>query len=399
MSEPAVIVAAFGDIFVNRKEPEASLAFARPLAEAADVVFGNCEGVYTDTDALAPSCGFRVAAPMRNMAVLDGIAFDVMALANNHMIDAGHDAFVSMLDALDRRGIATLGAGRTLAEARAPRIVNANGIRVGFLSYTTVYQAGYPARAGVPGVSALRVHSVPYFPDWDPYGRVEPGAQPHMRTFPYPEDVARLEADIAELRRKADTVLVSMHWGDSRLPVVLTDYECILGHAAIEAGADAILGHHHHFLKAVEFYQGKPIFYGLGHFAFDLTGLESIVAPEDVARLRAFSEWAIFPRAESPGYPFHRDTRFTGVALLGLAPDGSVRDIGFAPFYIGDDNRTVPLRSDGGPDAATAYLMEVTQAAGFETGFAPGPDLGGCVTWRCLAPALPSDAAFMASPR
>jgi poly-gamma-glutamate synthesis protein (capsule biosynthesis protein) len=380
-------IVALGDVFVNRPDPREVFNAIEPLLAAGDVKFANCEGVYTDRPDIAPSCGFRVASPWANLCAFDSVRFDVMTLANNHMIDAGHQAFLEMLDDLRARGMNCIGAGRNLAEARQPAIVDVGETKVGFLSYTTIYQVGYQARAQVPGVSALRVHSVPYVPAWDPYGRLEPGALPHMRTFPDPEDMVLLEAAITDLKTKADLVVVSMHWGDSRLPVVLTDYEKTLGHFALDVGADAILGHHHHFLKAVEFHRGKPIFYGLGHFAFDLLGLESAVGVADAERLRAFSEWAIFPRAESPGYPFHADTRHTGAAVLAIEA-GKIAGVYFAPFYIDKANQTVHPTSGEGPDDTTRYLQNVTRQAGFGTRFALGPKIGPVQTWACLPPAV-----------
>jgi hypothetical protein len=378
-------ITALGDVFVNRDNPREVFNDIKPLFAASDKLFANCEGVYTDRPDLAPSCGFRVASPAKNLSAFDDVVFDVMTLANNHMIDAGHQAFVEMLDDLRARGMDCIGAGRNLAEARRPAIIDVGGTNVGFLSYTTIYQAGYQARANVPGVSALRVHSVPYFPAWDPYGRLEPGALPHVRTFPEPEDLDLLKAAIADLKSRADIVIVSMHWGDSRLPIVLTDYEKTLGRIAIDVGADAILGHHHHFLKAVEFHRGKPIFYGLGHFAFDLIGLESAVGPQDAERLRGFSEWAIFPRAESPGYPFHRDTRHTGAAILAIE-NGKIGSVFFAPFYIGADNRTAPPPSGEGLDETTRYLENATRQVGFATRFVRGPKFGAIQTWECSPP-------------
>lgn len=56
-----------------------------------------------------------------------------------------------------------------------------------------------------------------------------------------------MQAAIADLRRNADVIVVSHHWGRAGLPAILTDYERILGHASIDAGADIVLGHHHHF--------------------------------------------------------------------------------------------------------------------------------------------------------
>ena len=62
---------------------------------------------------------------------------------------------------------------------------------------------------------------------------------------------------------------VSLHWGIHFVRGDLADYQREVAHAAIEAGADMILGHHPHVLKAIELYRGKPIFYSLGNFAIE----------------------------------------------------------------------------------------------------------------------------------
>ena len=101
---------------------------------------------------------------------------------------------------LQRQGIRTVGAGLDAAAAHAPAFAERAGIRVGFLAYASVYQAGYEARKGVPGLAAMRIHSHYYIPDWDAYGRVEPGVAPQVRTIPYPEDIDKLRVQIGQTR-------------------------------------------------------------------------------------------------------------------------------------------------------------------------------------------------------
>jgi len=383
---------AVGDIFLNRADPEAAFAHVGDLLHAPTILFGNCEGAFTDSPTIAPSAGFRVVSGLSNGRHLGAAGFDVMAAANNHIVDAGHEGLIDTLELLSAQNIAVCGAGRDRAEATRPAVLDMRGLKIAFLSYTMIIQAGYDARPGVPGCAYLRVHTVPYFPDWDCWGRLEPGALPHMRTFAYPEDKTTFRNAVAAARESADVVVVSMHWGDSRLPVVLTDYEIELGHAAIDSGADMVFGHHHHFMKAVEVYRDKPIFYGMGHFVFDLIGLEAVLNAQSIANLGGFSNgYGIYPRADSPGFPFHADARMT--MYLSLTMRGAkIEGVHTVPCLIDParNNRPVPLSLDSAEGQRVAdYLRAITKAVGFDTVFADdGPMIGGYKSLRVLGPAI-----------
>jgi poly-gamma-glutamate synthesis protein (capsule biosynthesis protein) len=67
------------------------------------------------------------------------------------------------------------------------------------------------------------------------------------------------------LRSQADIVVASCHWGVGR---EVLQYMTEIGHTAIDAGADLVIGHGPHYSLPVEVYRGKPIFYGLGSFSF-----------------------------------------------------------------------------------------------------------------------------------
>ena len=74
-------------------------------------------------------------------------------------MDWGPDAMLDTIETLRGRGIATVGAGRNLEEAREPAILDKKGVRVAFLAYCSVLREGYAAKRDKPGVAPLRVHT------------------------------------------------------------------------------------------------------------------------------------------------------------------------------------------------------------------------------------------------
>jgi poly-gamma-glutamate capsule biosynthesis protein CapA/YwtB (metallophosphatase superfamily) len=363
---------AVGDVFVNRHDPENAFKYSRDVLREIDVVFGNCEGAYTDEPGMAPSTGWRVAALPRNGGGLADAGFDIMACANNHTLDASHAGLADTITLLRQQGIATVGAGMTAAEAFAAAPIDHNGLRIGFLAYASVYQAGYEARGSVPGLAAMRVHSHYYIPDWDAYGRVEPGAPPTVRTIPYPEDIERLRLAILDARANYDVVVASFHMGQASLPAIMADYEFVLARSAIDFGADIVLAHHHHFLRGVELYRSKPIFYGLGHFVFDLPGLGEALTEHELAKLKQRGEYAIYPRPGFPLSPFHEDARMTMIAICDFR-DNALQGTGFVPCLINGENQAMPLRT-ANPDfhRIKAYVESISTTAGLPTRYEIG---------------------------
>ena len=78
-----------------------------------------------------------------------------------------------------------------------------------------------------------------------------------------PDSIRSID-DIKKLRPLVDVLIVSQHWGVHFVPFVIATYQYEVGHAAIDAGADLIIGHHAHILKGIEVYKGKVIFFGMG---------------------------------------------------------------------------------------------------------------------------------------
>ncbi len=186
--------------------------------------------------------------------------------------------------------------------------------------------------------------------------------------MPYPEDVALLREDIAAARATADVVVGSFHWGEANRPAVLHDYERSLAHEAIDAGVDVVLGHHHHLLRGIEWYHDRPIFYGLGHFVFDLPGIEERTTEGMLEKWRQkHGEYALGPREGWPLLPFHPDARLTMIAYLQFA-GSRIEVAGIIPCTIVPDGCVVPHRPDEEDGRRVLqYLVRVTQDAGLAT--------------------------------
>jgi poly-gamma-glutamate capsule biosynthesis protein CapA/YwtB (metallophosphatase superfamily) len=167
---------------------------------------------------------------------------------------------------MEGQGIAHIGGGNDIDEARCPAIIERDGTKVGFVGYACVCDPAHAARKDRPGLARFRVHTA-----YEPLPRFfeVPGSPPIIITKPDPGDLAALRENIGRAKDQADVVVVSWHWGVS--PATgghneLIDYQVELGHACIDAGADLVVGHHPHALQGIEVYSGKAIFYSLGNF-------------------------------------------------------------------------------------------------------------------------------------
>ena len=269
-------------------------------------------------------------------------------------------------------------------------MVDLAGTRIATLAYSAVFPHGYEARAGYPGpgagASPYRLHALGD-------QRVEPRAGADGSV---PSRSPRIWPPCAPMwpRPRGSTMwcVVSVHWGDFTRPFVLTDHERRVAHAAVDAGADVVLGHHHHMLRGVEFYHGKPIFYGLGHYLFDLPNLPARIArdgylgsgdPADQRALaRRFGEYRLGPREGYPLLPFHQDSRMTGMAVITLR-QGTVDKVGFRPALIDPENNPQHLQPESAEgQRVLAYLQRCCDEEGLPTqvmrGVRPGSSQGLC---------------------
>lgn len=341
-----------GDVLVNRARPAEVFADVADLLRAPDILFANLESPYTDTPHPAPSLRTPLFPASHNLDVYAPAGFRVMSLANNHMCDAGYAALLDTRERLHRQGVATCGAGENLAAAREPALVESGGVRIAFLAYASVFPMGYEARANVPGIAPLRAYDL-WRPGLENYHC--PGTQPRLQTVPDETDLANLREDIRRARERADIVVASFHWGDYLRPFHLTDHERRTARWCIDAGVDVVVGHHHHALRGIEWYRGKPVFYGLGHFVFDFPfDPAADTSDERRALLAGRSEdevgHQIAPRKGWPLLPFHRDARLTALAWAEVGRQG-VSAVGFFPCRLRPDG-SVGYADPASPEGA-----------------------------------------------
>jgi len=264
-------IAIVGDIFPQSTLPgSAELAEVRALLRAADIAFGNLETPVSERGTPAEKW-INMRMPPELLADVRDLGFDILTLANNHVLDFGEVAFRDTLDHLNAHDLPYVGAGLDLDAAWRAQVVRVGESRIAFLGAASTLSPGSAAAEDKPGVAPIRV-SESY--QVDPHASLEqPGSAPYVHTRAWREDLERAIAAVEAARCQADFVILAMHWGvppfwRSRFQDGLADYQIEVGRALIDAGVDVIVGHHPHSLGEVEVYRGAPIFYSLGNFVF-----------------------------------------------------------------------------------------------------------------------------------
>ena len=250
--QPRLTLAAAGDCMFDRgvrtvcdqRGMDWPLSAVRNTLRAADVAFLNLETSIARGGARLAGKGiwFRSAPEFAQELASAGV--DVVTLANNHVLDYDDPAFVETLSNLAAAGIAVCGGGKNMAEARRPAVLASNGVSVAFLGYSEFAHIYWSVAKPKRFVA----------------GEASPGVSPWSRDS--------ILEDIRRAKGLADHVVVSFHWGDEYVSMP-ADRQVQLAHAAIDAGASVVHGHHPHVLQRVEVYHGGVIFYSMGNFVFD----------------------------------------------------------------------------------------------------------------------------------
>lgn len=242
-SSPEVRILFGGDIMLSRfvgrlardkHDPAWPLHEIAPLLASADIAFANLESPFSRAShGFERGMVFRAEPDM--VAALTTAGLDVVSTANNHVRDGGGQGIEFTLDLLAKNHIVAVGTGATPELTHRGGILERKGIGFGFLGYTFDQSNGN--------------HK-----DVDPRIAMT--------------DVNQMKADVASLGKRADVVIVSMHAGveyqsNPNLP------QQQFAHAAIDAGASAVIGHHPHVVQTVELYGNGIIFYSLGNLVFD----------------------------------------------------------------------------------------------------------------------------------
>jgi poly-gamma-glutamate capsule biosynthesis protein CapA/YwtB (metallophosphatase superfamily) len=256
----AVVLLGCGDVGPIHEPIGPYSELVRETLQTADIRFAQVERTYSERGELQLHGGAHSRQPPPMASVLTDCGFNVASVAGNHAMDWGAEALLDTLELLRGMGIQTIGAGRNLTEARRPAIIECKGLRVAMLAYCSVLHEGYAAGPDTPGVAPMRAYA-----RFEPVD-YQPGVPPRVVTTPDQQDLADLLADVGAAKERADTVVLSLHWGVHFVPRLIADYQKAVAQAAFAAGADLILGHHAHVPKAIEVCGGKTCFYSLSNF-------------------------------------------------------------------------------------------------------------------------------------
>lgn len=188
----------------------------KSVFEEDDLTIVNFEGTLTDSTTREDK-QFAFKADKSYAEILTDGFVEAANLANNHSKDYGEQSYNDTMDALDEAGITNFGYDRVA-------IKKVKGIKVGLVG-TYVLADGLGVKDS-------------------------------------------MEKNIQDLKDEgAQVIIASFHWGEEKAEYP-NDVQVELAHAAIDAGADLVLGHHPHVLQGIEQYKGKNIVYSLGNFCF-----------------------------------------------------------------------------------------------------------------------------------
>lgn len=359
----AMTIAVCGDTMLSRRLAvyrEAPFLALRDLLRSADVAFTNLEGTARHYHEGNPSPwdGTFMTTEPHLLEELKWFGINLVSCANNHAYDYGDGGVLANLRHLDAAGLVHAGTGRNEREARAPAYLDTPQGRVALVAATASFDEGSRAGAqrpdmqGKPGVSGLG-HSVTcvvprpvfetlqemsrglgleaekarrrrfgFFPAAtlapEPEGelrllgrRFVAGDEYAVRSTPNQRDLEEILRQVAEARRQADWVIVSIHsheMGGASSQTALdradqvdpADFVRAFTHHCIDEGAHVVVGHGYHMALGMELYRNRPIFFSLADFilqnetvrffpgyAYQLYEMGPEAGPADILDLRS----------------------------------------------------------------------------------------------------------------
>jgi poly-gamma-glutamate synthesis protein (capsule biosynthesis protein) len=261
----------------QRGDPALPLRELGPVLASADIAFVNLEAPFSDRGRLVES-GMIFKAEPEMIGALEVAGIDIVSTANNHARDCGGYGVGFTLDWLAGHGIATAGSAKSADDAHAGTVLTRNGTRFGFLAYTYDQSNGnhrdVDDRIAVLNVNQMR-RDVAGMLGSNEAADVVREARADVVVKARADVAPKARADVVDKSRadvvdkaRADIVIVSMHAGIEYSP--RPNYQQIeFAHAAIDAGARVVVGHHPHVVQPWERVGDSVIFYSLGNLVFD----------------------------------------------------------------------------------------------------------------------------------
>lgn len=218
---------------IKKKGAEYIFKHVASRLSEGDIIFGNLEAVLSNKN-LKVGDPYSVMLRGEPMSVkgLKCAGFNVLSLANNHMMQHGMEALTETMELLSTNNIRHVPTTATdgFNDFQEPLILKIKKVKIAFIAYCLIR---------------------------DPTG------------FCISGDYNKIIGSIKRAKKQCDLLVLSLHWGYEYIEVPSPE-QIRLAHTCVDAGADIILGHHPHILQGIEEYNGKIIAYSLGNFVFDM---------------------------------------------------------------------------------------------------------------------------------
>ena len=206
--------------------------------QKSDILFANLEGPISDRGVRVGSIySFRFKPEAVDGLVYGG--FDILSLANNHMLDYQRIALEDTMNILKENKIDYVGAGFNKEEAFSLKIKEIKNTRIGFLAYTNLGPGNWKAGEKNSGMAWISEN-----------------------------DIGEIAEDIKKSKKEVDVLIISLHAGEE-YEENPTSFQTSFAMNCIENGADLVVGHHSHVVQKIERYNDGWIAYSLGNFIFD----------------------------------------------------------------------------------------------------------------------------------
>ncbi|MEY8331958.1 CapA family protein [Lachnospiraceae bacterium 47-T17] len=219
----------------------------RELLAQSDVVMVNNECTYSSRGAPLAGKAYTFRSDPSNVSILKELGVDLVGIANNHVWDYGAEALTDTIAALDEAGLAYVGAGNNLEEAKHPWYFVINGKKIAFVAATQIERTyNYTKEATETEAGVLKTQTPDKF----------------------------LEV-IRHAKKKSDYVVAFVHWGTEGTNYYGQD-QVLLAEQFAQAGADAVIGGHPHCLQGITYIGDVPVIYSLGNFWFGSTPTDGV---------------------------------------------------------------------------------------------------------------------------
>ena len=292
-----------------------------PILRNADLAVANLECPIAVEAEKREATGYFYKVPPQTLAGMAWAGFRIVSLANNHIRDCGDQGIFETLKYLDEAGIRHFGAGINLRQAKRFEVMDLGGLTVAFVGIMSPEVYLHDGKELNPEIFDRRKRKI-----------VKDLAATETR----PGTVIVNKADevrdlVRQAKGQADLVVVYAHWG-IRYGRPVFDLQEEFAHAAIEAGADLVVGSHAHFWQGVEVYKNKAIVYGLGNFAF---GSQNWAADEALLVRAIIKDKKIRTVELYPVYSMNRKVNYQSKVMKGESAKDALNRLSHESAQLG----------------------------------------------------------------